>query len=41
MRYRTGKGVDLEVTMFDVMADWMNMAYAGIGILEVRQGGLG
>ena len=29
MRYRTGKGVDLEVTMFDVMADWMNMALCG------------
>jgi len=29
MRYRTGAGVDLEVTMFDVMADWMNMALCG------------
>lgn len=33
-RYRTGRGIDLEITMFDVMGDWMNMAlssyrYAG------------
>ena len=28
-RYRTGEGVDIEVTMFDVMADWMNMALCG------------
>jgi formyl-CoA transferase len=25
-RYRTGVGIDLELSMFDVMADWMNMA---------------
>lgn len=24
-RHRTGRGVDLSVSMFDVMADWMNM----------------
>ena len=29
MRYRTGKGVDLEISMFDVMTDWMNMALCG------------
>ena len=28
-RHRTGQGLDLEVTMFDVMADWMNMALCG------------
>jgi len=28
-RHRTGLGLDLEVTMFDVMADWMNMALCG------------
>ena len=41
IRYRTGQGDDLEYTMFYVMADWMNMAYAGIGILEVHPGGPG
>ena len=25
-RHRTGVGIDLELSMFDVMADWMNMA---------------
>ena len=25
-RNRTGKGIDIELSMFDVMADWMNMA---------------
>ena len=29
MRYRTQKGIDLEISMFDVMADWMNMALCG------------
>ena len=28
-RYRTQQGLDLEITMFDVMADWMNMALCG------------
>ena len=28
-RHRTGQGLDLEVTMFDVMGDWMNMALCG------------
>ena len=28
-RHRTGLGLDLEITMFDVMADWMNMALCG------------
>ncbi len=28
-RVRTGKGVDLSVSMFDVMADWMNMPLMG------------
>ncbi len=29
MRYRTHKGIDLEISMFDVMTDWMNMALCG------------
>ena len=29
MRYRTGMGVDLEISMFDVRTDWMNMALCG------------
>lgn len=28
-RYRTKLGLDIEVSMFDVMADWMNMALCG------------
>ena len=29
MRARTQKGIDLEISMFDVMTDWMNMALCG------------
>ncbi len=28
-RFRTNEGIDLDVTMFDVMTDWMNMALLG------------
>ena len=28
-RHRTQKGIDLEISMFDVMTDWMNMALCG------------
>ena len=28
-RHRTNQGIDLDVTMFDVMTDWMNMALLG------------
>ena len=34
-RHRTGKGVDLEVNMFDVMTDWMNMALLGYRYSDV------
>ena len=34
-RHRTGKGVDLEVNMFDVMSDWMNMALLGYRYSDV------
>ena len=34
-RARTGKGVDLQVNMFDVMTDWMNMALLGYRYSDV------
>ena len=34
-RHRTGKGLDLEVNMFDVMTDWMNMALLGYRYSDV------
>ena len=34
-RHRAGKGVDLEVNMFDVMTDWMNMALLGYRYSDV------
>jgi formyl-CoA transferase len=40
-RARTGKGIDLSVSMFDVMADWMNMPLMGhryMGGAPVRAG---
>ncbi len=33
-RARTGEGIDLDITMFDVMADWMNMP-----LMQHRYGG--
>ncbi len=34
-RHRTGAGIDLQVNMFDVMTDWMNMALLGYRYSEV------
>ncbi len=40
-RSRTGKGIDLDIAMFDVMADWMNMplmAHRYLGGAPARMG---
>ena len=34
-RHRTGAGIDLQVNMFDVMTDWMNMALLGYRYSDV------